>query len=587
MRKETKRKRLESVNAQLTTERSSFMSHWKEIADVVFPRRARFNVNEANRGDRKNRNIVDGTATMSARTLRSGMMGGVTSPARPWFRLSVPDKKLAEVTAVKTWLYEVGGRMSNVFLKSNLYQTLPVLYGDMGTFGTSALLIEEDLDNVIRFYAFPIGSYKIAANERGKVDVFVRDFKMTVRQIISKWGVKTGPGVDDYNWEIFSLKVKQAYLENHTEQWIDIRHVILPNPEFNPKKIESKFKRYESVYYECGSANETIGAKDADKYLSEKGYDYFPVLCPRWEVSAEDSYGTSCPGMDALGEARALQLMQKRKAQGVEKMVNPPMTAPSSLRTTKASTLPGDITYTDDSNSGGFRPTYQINPNVRELREDIQDFQQRIKKAFYEDLFLMLANDTRSGVTAREIDERHEEKLLALGPVLEQLNQDLLDPLIDITFSIMMSRSKDGQGQFYPNSLIPAPPEELTNVELKIEYISVMAQAQKLVGIGGVERFAQFAGQLAAYDQGVKDKINFEEMVDVYAEMTSVPPQLVRSDDDVAAMRQKQAQAQAQAQQMEMLKQGAGAAKDLSMTSLEGENALSMMLAQANAGKVA
>jgi len=85
----TKRKQFDILRAQLENERSSFLSHWRDLGEHILPRRPRFTTSENNKGDRKNQKIIDATATMAARTLRSGMMSGVTSPARPWFRLSI------------------------------------------------------------------------------------------------------------------------------------------------------------------------------------------------------------------------------------------------------------------------------------------------------------------------------------------------------------------------------------------------------------------------------------------------------------------------------------------------------------------
>jgi hypothetical protein len=93
---------------------------------------------------------------MAARTLRSGMMAGVTSPARPWFKLGFADQEVAELPAVKQWLNTVETRMRNVFARSNLYKVLPIIYGDMGVFGTGCLYIEEDAEHVFSVESFPV-----------------------------------------------------------------------------------------------------------------------------------------------------------------------------------------------------------------------------------------------------------------------------------------------------------------------------------------------------------------------------------------------------------------------------------------------
>jgi hypothetical protein len=326
-----------------------------------------------------------------------------------------------------------------------------------------------------------------------------------------------------------------------------------------------------------------------DRYLSEKGYDYFPVLCPRWEITGEDVYGTDCPGMTALGDIRQLQLGERRAAQAIEKMIKPPMTGPTSLRNQSASILPGDVTYVDvREGQQGFRPAHEIrNPFIRELEDKQNQVRQRIRRAFYEDLFLMLAMDSRrEPPTAREIDERHEEKLLALGPVLEQLNQDLLDPLIDIAFDIMVRQSKDSQGIFFEGAMIPEPPQEIVGRTLKVEYVSVMAQAQKMLGIAGVERFTNYSANLVnlTKNQDIIDKIDFDFLLETYGDMTSVPPRVLKRPEVVAAIRQERARALQAQQQSQILKDSAGAAKDLAGASLEDDNALTRLASQIEGG---
>ncbi len=574
---ESKRQRLELLRSQLEQDRATFIPTWRDLGDYILPRRPRFFVSDANKGDRRNQKIIDSTATLAARTLRSGMMSGVTSPARPWFRLTTPDPGLAEFGPVKDWLYTVEQRMSTAFLRSNLYNVLPIIYGDIGVFATGAMFIEEDLETGIRCYPFPVGSYMISNNNRLKVDVFFRDFRMTVRQLVAQFGQVDEKGRP--NWESFSDHVKRAWDRGEYETWIDVCHVIKPNDEYNPKMLLAKHKKYSSCYFERGSSGISgsyLAGGDGNRYLRESGYDYFPVLCPRWEVTGEDVYGTSCPGLDALGDIKQLQLGEKREMQAIEKMINPPMVGPTSLKNQKASILPADITYTDiREGQQGFRPAHEINPRISELEGKQAQVRDRVRRAFYEDLFLMLANTNRREITAREIDERHEEKLLALGPVLEQLNQDLLDPLIDNGFDMLMKQDN-----------LPPPPEELQGIGLKVEYISIMAQAQKLIGIAGIERFAGFVGQVGAAAPSALDKVDTDQLIDVYSDMTSIPPGIVRTDEAVEALRAQRAKAADAQNRMQMMQQGAGAARDLSQTDMEGDNALTRLIDQAKAGQL-
>lgn len=593
-REQTKRERYNIMKAALANERCTFEPGWRDCNDLILPRRARFFIGDVNKGDRRNQKIIDSTATLAVRTLRSGMMAGITSPAREWKRLTTNDPDMAEYGPVKFWLNTVNERMSNLFLRSNLYNVLPLTYGDMGVFGTAGIWMEEDMECGARFYSLPIGSYWIANDETGRVRVMMREFPMTVRQVVMKFGsIDWATGKAD--WSNISTYVRTCWERGDYENWINVCHVVHPNDEYDDSKILAKFKRYRSCYYELGAAktvtaNYLQGADDQNKYLRESGYKNFPGLFPRWEVTGEDVYATDCPGITAIGDIKQLQHGEKRSAQAIDKKVNPALIGPTSLRNQKTSILSGDITYLDvREGQQGLRATHEVDFSIKEHEEKQQQCRLRIQRCFYEDLFLMLAQSDRREITAREIDERHEEKLLALGPVLEQLNQDLLDPLIDNEFEFMLMQSQDANGNFMDGGYIPQPPPELTrkeNSQLKVEYISVMAQAQKLVGISNIERFSNFVGNLVAQTKSTAPlrKVNMDQMIDRYGDRLSLDPDIIRTDDEVAQIaEQEQKQQQAVAAQ-EAVANAAKSAKDLSGAQLETDSPLKRIMDQSNAG---
>lgn len=567
------------LRAELDNERSTFLPTWRECSDWLMPRRSRFFISDVNRGDRRNQRIINSTGTLAVRTLRSGMMSGLTSPARPWFRLTTQDPDMAEQSDVKDWLYLVTQRAQNVFLRSNIYNSLPIVYGDVGMFATSAMLLEEDFTGrVVRSYAFPIGSYWIANSHHLKTEVFMREYRMTIRQVVERFGhLDEDSGKID--WSNISERVKNYWEEGKYEIWVDIAHVVHPNKAYDPRRsMFPQFKKFVSAYYERGMLGATPYLEiDSQQLLQKKGYDYFPVLCPRWETTAEDSYGTACPGIDAIGDIKQLQMGERRGAQALDKMVNPAMVGPTSLRTQKASILSGDITYVDTREGGqSFKQAHEVSLRLDQLEAKLDKISSRIDKCFYKDMFLMLAESDRREITAREVDEKHEEKLLALGPVVEQLNQDLNDPMLDVV--LMMMHRQD---------MIPPPPQAMLGAPLKIEYLSIMAQAQKLIGISGIERFSTFTASVAAYDPSVVDVVDSDHMVTAYGEMTSVPPGVIRATDQIAAIRQQKQQAQMQQQKLEQIQAASQSAKDLSNTDTAGKNGLTDLMAQAQAGAVA
>ncbi|WP_200778910.1 portal protein [Klebsiella pneumoniae] len=548
MAAETLKEQLQKQQAQLTNDRSSFDPHWRELSDFINPRGSRFLVTDVNRDDRRNTKIVDPTATLAARTLSSGMMSGITSPARPWFKLATPDPDMMDYGPVKLWLEVVQRRMNEVFNKSNIYQSLPLLYASLGNYSTGAMAVLEDDSDVIRTMMFPIGSYYMANSARGSVDTCFRKFSMTVRQLVMEFGLNN-----------VSTSVESLWAAGSYESWIEVIHAVYPNIDRDTAKLNSKNKPVKSVYYEVGG--------DSDKVLRESGFDEFPIMAPRWEVNGEDVYGSSCPGMIALGQVKALQLEQKRKSQLIDKATNPPMVGPSSLRNQRVSLLPGDITYIDQvTGQDGFKPAYLVNPNTADLLADIQDTRQIINSAYFVDLFMMLQNINTRSMPVEAVIEMKEEKLLMLGPVLERLNDECLNPLIDRTFSIMARKN-----------LLPPPPDVLQGMPLRIEYISVMAQAQKSIGLSSLSSTVGFIGQLAQAKPEALDKLNVDQAIDAFAEMSGVSPTVIVPQEQVEQVREQRAQQQQQQQMVAMGMAAAQGAKTLSEAQTEDPSVLTAL----------
>jgi len=547
-------KRLEA----LKSERSSFIPLWRELSDYHLAHRGRFLTSDRNKGHKRNTKQINNTSRLSVRTLGSGMMSGITSPARPWFRLSTGDKQLDDSSNVKTWLHQVQLTMYNVFASSNTYNSLHQLYSELGVFGTAAMGVFNDFENIIWCKPYTIGSYMLGANGQNVVDTMYREYELSVGQVIKQFGIDN-----------VSSQVKTMWQKGNSEAWIKVIHVIEPNDDRDSSSPLASDKPFRSVYYEYDSSSKN----PKDSFLRESGFDDFKIVAPRWDVTGEDIYATDCPGITALGDTKALQLAERRKYQAIDKLVSPPLQGPAALKNKlKGNQLgPNDIVWHDTADNGGLRSIYErYRPEVNVIREEIMGTENRIKRAFYEDLFLMLANTDRRQISAREVVEKHEEKLLMLGPVLERLHTELLDPLIDITFNNLQK-----------NGVLPLPPPELQNRELKVEYVSVLAQAQRLVNTGAIDRITQFTGQIAAVWPNARHKIDANQAVDDYAESLGVDPAIIKSDREAEALAAAEAQAQAQADMMARGEQLANVAKTASETNIEGDSVLGATIERA------
>lgn len=533
----------------LKSERETFMPHWRDIADHMMTRNSRFLVEDRNRGGKKNDKVLNERPVLALRTLSSGMMSGMTNPARPWIALRTPDPDLNEYKPVKLFLETTRNRMLEIFLRSNVYTTLPLAYKDEGGMGVTAYLALEDPMSLLRTYHYPIGSYMLAADHRNRMNTCYREFSMGSAQMVAKFGKA------NCSQTVINMANKPA----GKDSWVPVVHAIEENSDFHPGKSHfSAYKKFTSCYFEAGG--------DARTVLQRGGFDTFPVLAPRWDVTGEDVYGSDSPGMQALGAARQLMLREKRKGQLLDKGTSPAMTAPSSLRKERHSLLSGDVTYLDNSSTGQkFEPAYTPHPQWYQFaQEDSAALENRISRTFFEDLFLMLANDTRSNVTAREIAERHEEKLLQLGPVLLRQNDEHYDPLIDLTFDIM-----------FRNKVLPPVPLELRDMDLGVEYISILAQAMKLVGVASLERGMNFASGMIASWPEVRYMVDPFNAVSEYFNTIGVSPKVMRDKKEVDQLVAAEAKKQQAMQQAAMVQPAAETAKTLADTKLdEGENAL-------------
>lgn len=549
MAPKTQRDKLLARKAALWTDRSNWDGHWKDIALHLLPRSGKFTPDDNPNSSTKYNAIYDSTGTRALRILAAGLMAGMTSPARPWFRLATPDPELMEAAPVKEWLFKVTTLMRDIYARSNTYRALHSQYEELGAFGTGASLVVDDFERVQHMHTLTVGEYAIATNYGGDVNTLWREFSMTVAQLVAEFGISNVSSTVANMWRNGNLDTK-----------VTVYHVIEPRSDRDVTKRDARNMPWRSCYFEAGM--------DPDKVLRESGYLEFPVLAPRWAVRSGDVYGHS-PGMEALGDVKQLQHEQLRKAEGIDYQTKPPIQVPTALKSSALDILPGGISFVDMAGaSGGIRSAFEVNLNLSYLLDDIRDVRERINGAFYADLFLMLANDTRSGITATEVAERHEEKLLMLGPVLERLHNELLSPMIEITFAKMVK-----------SGILPPPPKELQNVDLNVEFVSTLAQAQRAVAVGNMDRFVGSIGQVAAIKPDVLDKLDADQYADILADSLGIDPTLVVSDDKVAIIRQQRAQANAAMQQQQMAAEAANTAKNLAQADTSGDNALTGVLA--------
>lgn len=518
-------------------ERASFDNHYMDLAKFISPRRSRFYTSDRNRGDKKSwNNIINSHGTWAKRVATAGLMSGAMSPAQPWFKLETPDPDMMEFEPVKLWLQKVEYIMQAVMHESNFYIQLAVAIGELLQFSTAAMTHVDDFNDVARFYTHTVGSYYLAQDSKLRINQIARKFEWTVEQIVEEFGLDN-----------VSVPVRQSYDRGDYNLWFPVYHLIEPNKQYRDGNPVSWYKKFRSVYWEPG-------VEDRKKLLSEKGFDYFPAYCPRWDVTGEDIYGTDGPAMSALGDISGLQIEEKRKAQGLDKMVDPVLAGPPALKNVPITGLPGGVNVYDSEGTNQLRQLTQINIPFQEIRADIKEVERRIDNAFYVDVWLAITNI--DGIQPRnEFDllKRDQERLLQLGPALIRIHRELASPFVDNLFT-----------QCLKAGIFPDPPPELSGLPLRIQYISPLAQALRQITANPIQQLAGFVGGLVSMGyQSVTDKFDADQAVDIVGHAIGADPRVIVSDERVAEARAQRQQMMQAERALEFGQQGADVAKTM------------------------
>lgn len=518
---------------------------FQTVSDWVDPARGRSLGLGDNADRRKQINLIDSTPRKAFRTLKAGLMGGLSSPSRPWFKLKLRGFESPK-HEMKVWLDECQRIMYDVLASSNAYNALSNCYGDLGLFGVYAGIVRSSYEDVIHIQSFPVGSYLMAQNDNGIVDTLHWTVKMTVREIMQRWPDKA------------SDRVKGMYERNQMNDTIEVQAAIEPRLDRDPLKPAFATNMPIAVYY--------WESKSRDKLLHAGGLEYNGILGPRWETVVSDPWPVSSPARDALGDIRQLQTQQKDKDIAIQMGYKPPLMGPADAA--GFSYYPGAYNPVQVSNlkDGGPRPVFQSQMDLQYMLMGIQETQGRVSEAFFADLFRLTSEYGIQGgkdVTATFVAEAKEEKLIVLGPVLESLDRGLLAPLIEATFHYCQEAE-----------ILPPAPDDAVGSAVQVEFTSLLAQAQRAIGVAAMERTIGFAGTLAQIDPEVIDNLDGDALLREFGDQVGFPAVGLRDPKDVAATREGRAQQAQMQQMMEQAQPMAAAANLISEANERGQSAL-------------
>lgn len=510
--------------------RSHWETLWSEIARYVMPRRSPGMQGSIITPGTVNETLLfDTTAVRANMTLANGQLAWMSPLEASWFAL---EPQPGQGDDAKRWLSEATRTTRDALAVSNFYTAVHEFYLDRGAFGTACLYLEPGRRTELNAQAWPVGTFVIDEDENGTVDTVMREFKLTARQAIQKFGEAA-----------VSEKIRKAHAdggakanEKHT-----FLHAIYPrgDAERDKVKMDAPNMPIASVYLEI----------DGCHICQVGGYEEMPVMVSRyleWGTGMGELYGWS-PSFAALPEARQVNFLQKMMDALAEKMAFPPVLAPEELEGEIDPNAMG-VTYFSQSQSGNLPREWMTQGSYDIGLQRIQERQKAINDAFHVDLFQMFAQLEKQ-MTAREVAERSSEKLIQFSPTFSRLTSELFNPLLERVFGIMLRSGKLGA---VPASMI-VPLDETRGFVAppRVTYASRIALALRALPSLGYQRTLERLSVTAQIAPAVLDNFDFDKAERETALTDGVPAEFLHPAQKVEEVRQQRAAALAAQQKQE------------------------------------
>lgn len=498
----------------LFSDRANFNSLWEDIAKFMYPQRESF-VSQPVPGEQFLKNVYDSTAIIANERLASALHGMLTSPASKWFIIKVADNNLNEVDEVKIWLQDVENKMLEAMNspRANFSSAMHEIYMEYCAFGTAILFVGLNNDkNGLLFQARPLAETYLAENSENKVDTSFREFEFSLNQIEGQWPGKMS-------------EASRKKLKDHPDEKVKVIHVIKPRDSFTASSKKSDNLLFESIYIE----------KDTKHLLQETGFEELPFMAPRFWKTAREIYGRS-PGSHSLPEVKMINAVKEADIKSRQLAIMPPLAVESGNVLSPVRLTPAGLTIIE-SGTKGIQPL-NIGGNVNVANDMVIESRTTINTIFFADQLNLAQNPN---MTATEVLQRTEDKLRLLGPVLGRTQTELLGPMIDRVFGLMFRG-----GAFLP------PPEILSQgAEIRAEYVSPIARAQKQLEAQGILRMMDIMNIFLPTKPELMDNINQDKMFRDVGDLFGVPSDFFNSKDFVEQTREQRAEAIARQQQLD------------------------------------
>lgn len=440
----------------------------------------------------------------------SGITSGMTPRNISWFRPDFSDGGMGEAPGARAWLDGVDAEMKQCLANGGFYQAIQTFNIDLLWSGCALLYCEKGETAPLRFECCQVGTFMVGLDNEGQLETVARSLSITPRGMERMFGL-----------EAMSRRARTA-LERTPYEPLRVWHLTRPRLERKAGALDSLGMPWESLYFEDG---------EAEKFLRVSGYHEMPFFFTVWH-EGRGPYGTG-PGDEALPDARQIDTLERRKLEGLGKLVDPPTRAHSSLKGV-VDLAPGGLNFTPEPQA--ITPILDLSPYAHSLgylREEIATVTQRLEQSLMASIFASMPLDQQPpNMSATEFLERKREAMQQLGPVISAYEPNVLTPML---YRVAQTLDREG--------LLPPAPQSLQGMPLlmKMEFISPMTNALRQNGADTVRSLLGDVAMIlqSTRDAEILDKVDMDQVIDELASGLGVPGPVVRADADVAAIREQ------------------------------------------------
>ena len=467
----------------------------------------------------------------AAKTLTNTHSSYITPAGRRWFKLQSRKKLKGKVDdRVSRYYRTLTNTVSERLAESNFYTASHEVYNDRVRWGTGAAFIGGSDTEPLYFTYIPVGTFVIDEDSRERVHTLVRKFRYTPAQAEMEWGRENLPE-----------KVQQMCDDDklRNSQKVEFLHIVRPNTrqvKEGWRDIAAEERQFEGYYV------------DSETYhvIKRDGYFEFPFLVTRYLKDANSPYGVP-PGKDVLPAIRQLVKLERLMDTLAEVQAFPRVMQLAKqnkqvdMRAGGVTTISEEAARLNMPREWGTGGRYDIG------LDRIKHKEEQIRKAYHEDMLLSVTAQEKQ-MTAREVEERVAEKILAFTPSFTLFINDNQVAMRRI-LGVLLRRNE--------LPLDDMPEELKKGQELRnphVSYLGRIAQALELIVARGTQQVVDnVVGWVQSTGRaGMLEMIDEEQLLREWVDTAGCSDNIVLSEADIELKRQEQKMALDMQQQAAM-----------------------------------